>query len=134
MPLIMRWISPAGFLAAVAAATLAVAAVGFNIYESRGHVLEEARRGHELHARLLAENVAHSMGSVELLLDEVAASLTRERWWALASSAEGHRVLQRHLKARLPQLRHLLVFDADGVQRHVSFATEFKPVVVRDRP
>ena len=134
MPSRMPQITPFGFALAVAAAALMVVAIATGILLDQKRVLRQESESNRLHARSLAEHVARSIDSVELLLENVQEDLTAKAWWGWPDSRRGYAYLQGRLTVHLPQLRHLLIFDADGQQRHVSFAAEFKPVRVTDRP
>ncbi|WP_346286561.1 ATP-binding protein [Zoogloea sp.] len=130
----MPQITPFGFALAVAAAALMVVAIAAGILLDEERVLKEGWENNRLHALGLAEHVARSIDSVELLLENVQEDLTAKAWWTWPDSREGYQYLQGRLTVHLPQLRHLLIFDASGKQRHVSFAAGFKPVTVTDRP
>ncbi|NML26963.1 response regulator [Zoogloea dura] len=130
----MPQITPFGFALAVAAAALMVVAIAAGILLDKERVLKEEWQSNRLYALGLAEHVARSIDSVELLLENVQEDLTAKAWWDWPDSRQGYQYLQTRLTVHLPQLRHLLIFDADGKQRHVSFAAEFKPIRVVDRP
>ncbi len=134
MPSRVSLINPIGFAAMVIGGVVILVAMAVNVFLGYGKEIEEQLRNHELHGRLLAENVARSMDSVEVLLDELNISLDNSSWASWKESQSGHEFLKSRLKVNLPQLRHLLIYDANGVQRFTSFAIDFKPVVVTDRP
>ncbi|MGB4064035.1 MAG: ATP-binding protein [Azonexus sp.] len=123
-----------GFAFAAVASLAILTGMVFNLHFERQRILDEWS---DKNARLthgIAELVARSMDGVDVLLDDVQADLKSQAWWTWSSSQVGYQFLQGRLKVRLPQLRHLLIYDALGNQRHVSFASEFKPVSVTDRP
>ena len=134
MPFRASLMNPIGFAAMVIGGVVILVAMAVNVFLGYDKEVKEQLRDHELHGRLLAENVARSMDSVEVLLDEVNNSLDNSPWTSWKESRIGHEFLKSRLKVNLPQLRHLLIYDASGVQRFTSFAVDFKPVVVTDRP
>ncbi|MBL8428621.1 MAG: response regulator [Dechloromonas sp.] len=134
MPLRLDRASQFGF--AFVAAVLALVVIVFSasdLFEKK-RLLYEWGEGHTLLSRSLAEHVARSMDAVELLLDDVQHDLGDKSWWNWPNSEAGHEYLHSRLKVKLPQLRHLLIFDAYGDQRHTSFSPTFKPINVKDRP
>lgn len=86
------------------------------------------------HDRMLAEHVARSFDSIEILLDEMRIAIQEGPRWQQWDAATGHRILKSKLSRSLPQIRHLLLFDAEGYQRHTSFAESPAVINVRDRP
>lgn len=86
------------------------------------------------HDRMLAEHVARSFDSIEILLDEMRIAIQEGPRWQQWDPELGHRILKSKLSRSLPQIRHLLLFDADGYQRHTSFAESPPLINVRDRP
>lgn len=86
------------------------------------------------HDRMFAEHVARSLDSIEVLLDEMRIAIQEGDRWQNWSSAVGHQRLKERLSRVLPQIRHLLIFDAEGYQRHTSFAEQPQMINVRDRP
>lgn len=128
-----RWTLLGFSFAAVASLAILMGMV-FNLHFERQRILDEWS---DKNARLthgIAELVARSMDGVDVLLDDIQADLKSQSWWNWSSPQTGYQFLQERLKVRLPQLRHLLIYDAGGNQRHVSFAPNFKPVNVTDRP
>lgn len=120
-------------LVAFAIATL-VGLLAVDLVGSRNIEINEATEQIEQHDRILAEHVARSLDSVEILLDEMRATLQEGQGWQGWTQEVGHQRLKSRLSRSLPQVRHLLIFDADGFQRHTSF-DEAPPVInVRDRP
>jgi signal transduction histidine kinase len=85
-------------------------------------------------SRMLAMHVARSFDAIEILLDELTpqlAMLDNGRAW---SPEEGHDFLGKHMTKVLPQIRFLIVFNADGDQRFTSFSASSLPINVKDRP
>jgi hypothetical protein len=124
------------FRFAFVAAVLALVVIVFSASDlfERKRLLDEWGEDHMLLSRSLAAHVARSMDGVELLLDDVQHDLEDKSWWNWPTSQVGHEYLLSRLKVKLPQLRHLLIFDAHGDQRHTSFSPTFKPINVKDRP
>lgn len=123
-----------GFAFAALASLAILTGIVFNLHSERQRTLDEWSDKNSRLTRGIAELVARSMDGVDVLLDDIQADLKSVSWWNWSSSQVGYQFLQGRLKIRLPQLRHLLIYDAQGNQRHVSFAPEFKPVNVTDRP
>ena len=69
MPSRMPQITPFGFALAVAAAALMVVAIATGILLDQKRVLRQESESNRLYARSLAEHVARSIDSVELLLE-----------------------------------------------------------------
>lgn len=111
---------------------LLVAALVLDAVSERSREIARTTRQLAQHDRILSEHVARSLDSIEVLLDEMALALA-EGGWQQWNAAEGHQRLKARLTRSLPQIRHLLIFDAEGTQRHTSFA-EAPPVInVKDR-
>jgi signal transduction histidine kinase/ActR/RegA family two-component response regulator len=123
-----------GFAFAAVASLAILTGIVFNLHFERQRILDEWSDKNARLTRGIAELVARSMDGVDVLLDDIQADLKSQAWWNWSSPQVGYQFLQGRLKVRLPQLRHLLIYDAQGNQRHVSFAPEFKPVNVTDRP
>lgn len=124
--------SAAAWIGGIAIALL-FAALLLDAFSEREREISRATRQLAQHDHILAEHVARSLDSIEVLLDEMAAAIS-ESGWQNWSSAEGHQRMQRHLTRSLPQIRHLILFDADGMQRHTSFAAVAPAINVKDRP
>lgn len=122
-----------GFAFAAAASLAILTGIAFNLHYERQSILDEWSDKNARLTRGIAELVARSMDGVDVLLDDIQADLKSQAWWNWSSPQVGYQFLQGRLKVRLPQLRHLLIYDAQGNQRHVSFAPDFKPVNVTDR-
>lgn len=120
------------FIVAVLALVVIVLSAS-DLFEKK-RLLDEWGEDHILLTHSLAAHVARSLDGVELLLDDVQRDLKDKSWWNWATSQVGHEYLRGRLKVKLPQLRHLLIFDAHGDQRHTSFSPTFKPINVTDRP
>ena len=88
----------------------------------------------EQNDRMFAEHVGRSLDSVDILLDEMRIALQEGGGWQHWPAATGHQSLKTRLSRSLPQVRHLLIFDADGNQRHTSFAEAPPQINIRDRP
>ena len=111
-----RLTSPIGFSVMVIVGAVILAAVAVNVFLGYNTTINEQLREHELHGRLLAENVARSMDSVEVLVDELKTNLNNSDWSSWQESRTGHTFLKSSLRVNLPQLRHLLIYDANGVE------------------
>lgn len=122
-------------LAASLLALLLVAGLfAVDLVGARQRHLDSGIRQVEHHGRMLAEHVARSLDSVDILLAELRPQISELRpWWALPLE-EGHALLHSRLGSALPQVRHLIVFDAEGRQRLTSFSATPPPINVRDRP
>lgn len=132
MPSIRHHHPLALLLAAVAIATL-IGMLAVDLVGSRQIEIGEATHQIEQHDRMLAEHVARSFDSVEILLDEMRVSLQEGQGWRRWTPEVGHQRLKDRLSRSLPQVRHLLIFDAEGYQRYTSFA-EAPPIInIRDR-
>lgn len=104
-----------------------------DLFVSREQTLETATRQISRHDHLFAGHVARSLDSVEVLLDEMAVAINDGGGWLQWPTSEGHRQLRSRLSRALPQVRQLLIFDADGRQRHTSFSAIAPAVDVSDR-
>lgn len=116
------------------AAALLIALLLVNFSASRQNELAQAKKLVAQHDRMFAEHVARSLDSIEVLLDEMRIAIQEGDRWQNWSSAVGHQRLKERLSRVLPQIRHLLIFDAEGYQRHTSFAEQPQMINVRDRP
>lgn len=125
--------SPAFALGLLALILLGVILV-LDIIDSRRSEFESGMRQIEQHDRMLAEHVARSFESIEMLLDEMQLSIREDNNWPQWSSERGHQYLKLRLKRSLPQIRHLVIADAEGRQRHTSFITPPPPAGLADRP
>jgi len=117
----------------VAALLLLALTLTLDLASSRRSELAFGSRQIEQHDRMLAENVARSFDSVEVLLDEMRVSLQENGNWLHWSAAAGHQYLKERTTRSLPQIRNLIIFDAEGRQRHVSFANPAPAISVADR-
>ncbi len=88
----------------------------------------------EQNDRMFAEHVGRSLDSVDVLLDEMRIALQEGGGWQHWPPAAGHQSLKARISRSLPQVRHLLIFDAEGNQRHTSFAESPPTINVGDRP
>lgn len=126
--------TPPALILGIAALLLLAATLTFDFVGSRRTEFEYGRRQIEQHDRMLAEHVARSFDSIEVLLDEMRVTLQGNGNWRQWSADRGHHYLKERLTRSLPQIRHLILFDADGAQRHTSFANPAPPIKVADRP
>lgn len=121
-------------LISIAAILMLFGALAVDLIGSRNNSLGSALEQIEQHDRILAEHVARSFDSIEVLLDEMRHAILNGPTWQRWSQQEGHQQMKSRLTRSLPQIRHLLIFDAEGIQRHTSFA-EIPPMInIRDRP
>ena len=107
--------------------------LAFDQYASRQQAIAINLRHIEQNDRMFAEHIAHSLDSIDILLDEMRIAIQEGDGWQRWTPAVGHRLLKSRLSRSLPQVRHLLIFDADGNQRHTSFAEAPPPINIRDR-
>lgn len=131
----IRLYNPSALILAVIAGAMLIGLLAADLFSSRQKTFVDASRQIEQHDRILAEHVARSLDSIEVLLDEMRVTIQGgggdwQRW----STAIGHEHLKSRLTRSLPQIRHLIIFDADGFQRHTSFAEEPPRINIRDRP
>lgn len=126
--------TPPALLLSAAALLLLAATLAFDIVASRRTEFDHGRRQIEHHDRMLAEHVARSFDSIEVLLDEMRLSLQEGGDWRHWDAGRGHLYVRERLSRSLPQIRHLIVFDAEGTQRHTSFANPAPSISVADRP
>ncbi len=114
------------------AVILFVAALLLDAVSEREREIARTTRQLAQHDRILAEHVARTLDSIEVLLDEMSVAITEGNWqqW---TPLEGHQRLKARLTRSLPQIRHLLIFDADGAQRHTSFAEAAPSINIKDR-
>jgi signal transduction histidine kinase len=115
-----------------AAALMLVGMLALDLLGSRQKVMEDGVVQIEQHDRILAEHVARSFDSIEVLLDEMRIAI-QEGGWQHWTPAQGHQHIKSRLSRSLPQIRHLLIFDAEGFQRHTSFSEAPPMINVRDR-
>ncbi|MBI2308896.1 MAG: hypothetical protein HYU78_16540 [Rhodocyclales bacterium] len=118
----------------VIALFLLAATMALDLVSSRRTEFNHATRQIEQHDRMLAEHVARSFDSIEVLLDEMRLTLQENGSWLQWNAGTGHQYLKERLTRSLPQIRHLLLFDAAGNQRHASFAEVAPLINVADRP
>ena len=131
----IRFYNPPALILAVVAALMLIALLAADLFSSRQKTFADASRQIEQHDRILAEHVARSLDSIEVLLDEMRMGIQgKGESWQHWSTAEGHEHLKSRLTRSLPQVRHLIIFDAEGFQRHTSFAKTPPMINIRDRP
>ena len=130
----LRLSTPQALWLGAASAALLVAALTFDIVDGRRKELAYARVQLEQHNRMLAEHVLRTFDSIEVLLDELKIGLSERERWTDWNAATGHQFLKSRLSRSLPQIRHLLLFDATGAQRHTSFAESPPSISIADRP
>lgn len=121
-------------LIAGVAVVLLAGILAFDQYASRKQAIATNIRHIEQNDRMFAEHIARSLDSIDILLDEMRIAIQEGEGWQHWTPAVGHRLLKSRLSRSLPQVRHLLIFDADGHQRHTSFAEIAPAINVRDRP
>ncbi len=125
--------TPSALMLGVAALLVLIAVLGVDLYDSRRTEYDYATRQIALHDRMLAEYVARSLDSVEVLLDEMHLSLHESNHWQRLGAEAGHRYLKSRLSRTLPQIRHLHIFDAKGIHRHTSATDSAEHFSVEDR-
>ena len=84
---------------------------------------------------MVGEHTARSFEAVDILLREIATELSEHKrdWESWEASHGWNYLATRHAKS-LPQLRDLIVFDRDGLQRYISTYFPTPRINVRDRP
>lgn len=84
---------------------------------------------------MMAEHTARSFEAVDLLINEIAGDLSSNRsTWQNWSDVQGWEyIAQRHSRA-MPQLRDLIIFDAQGKQRFNSTYFPSPQISIRGRP
>jgi signal transduction histidine kinase len=122
------------FLLSIAAILMLIGALAVDVIGSKKKTLENALLQIEQHDSILAEHVARSFDSIEVLLDEMRQAFQDGPAWQRWSQAQGHQQLKMRLSRSLPQIRHLIIFDAEGFQKHTSFAEAPPMINIRDRP
>lgn len=126
--------NPPALVLGLTALILIATALALDIIDSRSTEFEHGMSQIAQHDRMFAEHVARSFEGVEILLDEMHLVLKDGRRWQEWSDEQGHRYLKERLTRSLPQIRHLIIFDADGRQRHANFALPAPPINIADRP
>lgn len=121
-----------GLPLAAAAVLMLVGVLALDMLGSRQKEMEDGIRQIEQHDRILAEHVARSFDSIEVLLDEMRIAI-QEGGWQRWTAEQGHQHIKSRLSRSLPQIRHLLIFGAEGSQRHTSFSETAPMINVRDR-
>lgn len=107
---------------------------GFDLYFGREKAIALNIRHIEQNDRMFAEHVARSLDSIDILLDEMSIVIQEGGHWKYWDQETGHQLLKSRLSRALPQVRHLLIFDAAGNQRHTSFAERPPSINIVDRP
>lgn len=105
-----------------------------DLVSTRQRQLDNGVQQLDFHSRMLAEHVARSFDSIEILLDELKPQISELHPWWMWSPQEGHEMLRSRLTRSLPAIRYLIVFDAEGRQRFTSFAQRPPPSSAADRP
>lgn len=126
--------NPLALTLGIAALLLLAATLILDMVGSRRAEFAHATRQIEQHDRMLAEHVARSFDSIEILLDEMRLALQDNGRWLDWRPGDGHQYLKERLSRSLPQIRHLIIFDAAGDQRYTSFAHPAPRINVSDRP
>ena len=84
---------------------------------------------------MVGEHTARSFEAVDILLREIATDLSeRKRDWENWEASRGWNYLATHHATSLPQLRDLIIFDREGLQRYISTYFPTPRINVRDRP
>jgi signal transduction histidine kinase len=97
--------------------------------------LEAGERRLQHFGLMMAEHTARTFEAVDVLLRETATDLSHSRrdWINWDASKGWEYIAQRHSRA-MPQLRDLIIFDAQGNQRFISTYFPAPQINVRDRP
>jgi len=126
--------TPATFVASLFAVLLVASVFVVDLVRSRQQYLTTGSHQVTYHGHMLAEHVARSFDSMEILLDELQPQISQLNPWWKWSPQQGHAFLKSRLTRSLPQIRHLLIFSADGEQRFASFSESPPSINVKDRP
>lgn len=121
-------------LLSIAAILMLAGVLAVDLIGSKKKTFADALTRIEQHDRILAEHIVRSFDSIEVLLDEMRQAFQNGPVWQHWSREEGHRQLKSRLTRSLPQIRHLIIFDAEGFQRHTSFSEAPPTINIRDRP
>ncbi|MDE2440641.1 MAG: hypothetical protein KGP14_06425, partial [Betaproteobacteria bacterium] len=102
---------------------------------ARHRDLESGERRLQHFGLMMAEHTARTFEAVDVLLRETATDLSHSRhdWVNWDASKGWEYIAQRHSRA-MPQLRDLIIFDAQGNQRFISTYFPAPQINVRDRP
>jgi signal transduction histidine kinase len=123
-------------LVVVLVGTLVTVATFFiSLLLSRDGELEIGERRVRDFGVMIGEHTARSFEAVDILLREIATELSEHKrdWESWEASHGWNYLATRHAKS-LPQLRDLIVFDRDGLQRYISTYFPTPRINVRDRP
>lgn len=122
------------FIAGLVAIVLVAATFAVDTVASRARHL--ARGAHQLQyaSRMLAMYAARSFDGIEILLDELEPQLKQLNHGQNWSPQQGNDFLKKHVTHALPQIRNLVIFNADGDQRFASLGAPPRPINVKDRP
>ena len=123
-------------LVVVLVGTLVTVATFFSsLLLSRDGELEIGERRVRDFGVMIGEHTARSFEAVDILLREIATELSEHKrdWESWEASRGWNYLATRHAKS-LPQLRDLIVFDRDGLQRYISTYFPTPRINVRDRP
>jgi len=126
--------TPLTFVASLFAVLLLAGVFVVDLVSSREQYLNNGVQQVDYHGHMLAEHVARSFDSVEILLDELVPQISQLNPWWQWSPHQGHEFLKSRLTRSLPPIRHLIIFGADGDQRFTSFAEAPPLINIRDRP
>jgi signal transduction histidine kinase len=116
--------------------TLAVAAafLGDLLLSRESEIAAGEQRVQEF-GTMLGEHTARSFEAVDILLREIATDLSEiHHDWQGWDSRRGHEYLAKRHARSLPQLRDLVLFDRQGLQRFISTYFPTPRINVRDRP
>jgi signal transduction histidine kinase len=116
--------------------TLAVAAAFLgDLLLSRESELAAGERRVQEFGVMLGEHTARSFEAVDILLREIAADLSdKPHDWERWDQRRGYEYLAKRHSRSLPQLRDLILFDRQGLQRFISTYFPTPRINVRDRP
>ncbi len=123
-------------LAVVLVGTLVTVATFLSgLWLSRDNELEIGERRVRDFGIMVGEHTARSFEAVDILLREIATDLSeRQRDWESWEASRGWNYLATHHATSLPQLRDLIIFDREGLQRYISTYFPTPRINVRDRP
>jgi len=119
----------------VVASLLVLLAFVVGLVSARNEEIAQAEQRLQHFATMFAEHADRSLSGVDVLMREVARDLSSNRRdWRQWEDIRGWEYISERHSRSLPQLRDLILFDANGQQRFMSTVFPAPSVSVRDRP
>ena len=122
------------FIVSLLAIVLVAATFVVDTVASRARHLARGAQQLQYASRMLAMHAARSFDGIEILLDELEPQLAQVKHGQHWSPQQGNDFLKKHVTRVLPQVRNLIIFNADGEQRFASLGPPPLPINVKDRP